>query len=76
MFGCGVDWTEQCLLNNAPIQPGKHARISTELLSKSRYLQFLSRARPILMRLLKKYDVKVDYERYFIVAMVHSIDHY
>lgn len=72
-----TDWYSTVLHHNANIPVPKHATASLEKLKEhSRYLRFLLPSRRVVIRLLGKYEIKVDQEAFFVCSFVHSIDHY
>lgn len=55
-----------------------HARgaLYEEVLQHSRTARFIAQARPITMAVLREFEVDIDPEAFFLMSVVHSVDHH
>jgi hypothetical protein len=77
MFFCGPSWLRKVLVFNGEKPSPPHSlETMRKFLPYSRFGTFLLEARTVVFRLLNKYKVEVDKEAYFLVSIVHSLDHF
>jgi hypothetical protein len=77
MLGCGPDHFRMALdYQGGSHQPPRKHGLDKDLIESSKFLSFLSQGRFVLFKLLEKYQIPVEKEKYFILSQVHSVDHY
>jgi len=77
MFGCGPAWLKKVLAFNAEKPVPMHSLSSMKsILPYSRVGRFLVESRQAVFSLVRKYKVPVDPETWFVVSVMHSIDHF
>ena len=76
LYGTGPAWFTKMAVHNAESPIPAHTAVTLRpFLPYSRFGRFASAARPIVFSLLREYNVQVDAEAWFLVAIVHTFDH-
>lgn len=75
-FGCGPKWFQEVLIHNGEKAVVPHSlQTLNQLKPYSRVARFLLQLRPIIFCLIKRHEVAVDPEAFFLCTAVHSLDH-